>query len=88
MKKPSLDDRDMSSKSRTNTQASNDILNPIIEGITLSKSIAISLIDAYSVFVRRTPQMIEQWYNVFWNPQDNTTESKRRVKVLLHIIPS
>jgi hypothetical protein len=45
MKKPLLDDRDMSSNSNTNTQASNDILNPIIEGIGLTQSIAISLID-------------------------------------------
>jgi hypothetical protein len=81
MKKPLLDDRDMSSNSNTNTQASNDILNPIIEGITLAQSIAISLIDTYSEFVRRTPEMIEQWYNVFWNPQNNTTEKQVRDKV-------
>jgi len=81
MKKPLLDDRDMSSNSNTNTQASNDILNPIIEGITLAQSIAISLIDTYSEFVRRTPKMIEQWYNIFWNPQNNTTEKQVRDKV-------
>ena len=83
MKKPLLDDRDMSSNSNTNTQASNDnILNPFIEGITLAQSIAISLIDTYSDFVRRTPEMIEQWYNIFCNPQNNTTEKQvKRVKV-------
>ena len=74
MKKPLLDDRDMPINSNTNTQGSNDILNPVIEGITLAQSIAISLIDTYSEFVRRTPEMIEQWYNIFWNPQNNTTE--------------
>jgi len=74
-----LDDTDMSSNSNTNTQAS----NPFIEGITLVQSIAISLIDTYSEFVRRTPEMIEQWYNIFCNPQNNTTEKqvKERVKV-------
>ena len=41
MKKPLLDDRDMSINSNTNTQGSNDILNPVIEGITLAQSIAI-----------------------------------------------
>jgi hypothetical protein len=81
MKKPLLDDRNMSTNSNTNTQASNDILNPIIEGITLAQSIAISLIDTYSEFVRRTPEMIEQWYNIFWNPQNNTTEKQVRDKV-------
>jgi hypothetical protein len=79
MRKPLLDDTDMSSNSNTNTQAS----NPFIEGITLVQSIAISLIDTYSEFVRRTPEMIEQWYNIFCNPQNNTTEKqvKERVKV-------
>jgi hypothetical protein len=81
MKKPLLDDRNMSTNSNTNTQASNDILNPIIEGITLAQSIAISLIDTYSEFVRRTPEMIEQWYNIFWNPQNNTTKKQVRDKV-------
>jgi hypothetical protein len=82
MKKPLLDDRDMSNNSSTDTQASNDnILNPFIDGITLAQSIAISLIDTYSEFVRRTPEMIEQWYNTFWNPQNNTTEKQVREKV-------
>ena len=82
MKKPLLDDRDMSNNSSTDTQASNDnILNPVIEGITLAQSIAISLIDTYSEFVRRTPEMIEQWYNIFCNPQNNTTEKQVKVRV-------
>jgi hypothetical protein len=81
MKKPLLDDRDMSSNSNTNTQVSNDILNPFIEGITLAQSIAISLIDTYSEFVRKAPEMIDQWYNIFWNPQNNTTEKQVRDKV-------
>jgi hypothetical protein len=84
MKKPLLDDRRMSNNSRTDTQASNDnILNPFIDGITLAQSIAISLIDTYREFVRRTPEIVEQWYNIFWNPQNNTTEKqvKERVKV-------
>ena len=71
----------MSINSNTNTQGSNDILNPVIEGITLAQSIAISLIDTYSEFVRRAPEMIEQWYNIFWNPQNNTTEKLVRDKV-------
>jgi hypothetical protein len=71
----------MSSNSNTNTQASNDILNPFIEDITLAQSIAISLIDTYSEFVRRTPEMIQQRYNIFWNTQNNTT-----AVVLLHTI--
>jgi hypothetical protein len=81
MKKPLLDDRDMSSNSNTNTQASDDILNTFVEGITLAQSIAISLIDTYSEFVRRMPEMIEQWYNIFCNPQNNTTEKQVRDKV-------
>jgi hypothetical protein len=82
MKKPLLDDRDMSNNSSTDTQASNDnILNPFIDDITLAQSIAISLIDTYSEFVRRTPEMVEQWYNIFWNPQNNTTEKQVKEKV-------
>jgi hypothetical protein len=82
MKKPLLDDRDMSNNSSTDTQASNDnILNPFIDGITLAQSIAISLIDTYSEFVTRTPEMVEQWYNIFWNPQNNTTEKQVKEKV-------
>ena len=82
MKKPLLDDRRMSNNSRTDTQASNDnILNPFIDGITLAQSIAISLIDTYSEFVRRTPEMIEQWYNIFCNRQNNTTEKQVKEKV-------
>ena len=81
MKKPLLDDRDMSSNSNTNTQTSNGILNPFIEGITIAQSIAISLIDTYSEFVRKAPEMIEQWYNIFWNPQNNTTEKQVKEKV-------
>ena len=76
-----LDDRDMSSNSNNNTQASNDILNPFIEGITLAQSIAISLIDTYSEFVRKAPEIIDQWYNIFWNPQNNKTEKQVRDKV-------
>ena len=71
----------MSSNSNTNTQASNDILNPIIEGITLAQSIALSLIDTYGEIVRRAPEMIEQWYNIFLNPQNNITEKQAREKV-------
>ena len=71
----------MSSNSNTNTQASNDILNPFIEDITLAQSIAISLIDTYSEFVRRTPEMIQQRYNIFWNTQNNTTGKQVRDKV-------
>ena len=82
MKKPLLDDRDMSNNSNTNTQASNDnILSPFIDGITLAQSIAISLIDTYIEFVRKTPEMIEQWYNIFCNPQNNTTEKQVKEKV-------
>jgi hypothetical protein len=43
----------MSSNSNTNTQAPNDILNPFIEDIALDQSIAMSLIDTYSEFVKR-----------------------------------
>ena len=76
-----LDDRNMSSNSNTNTQASNDILNPFIEDIALAQSIVISLIDTYIEFVKRAPEMIEQWYNIFWNPQNNTTEKQARENV-------
>jgi hypothetical protein len=76
-----LDDRNMSSNSNTNTQAPNDILNPFIEDIALAQSIAISLIDTASEFVKRAPEMIEQWYNIFCNPQNNTTEKQAREKV-------
>jgi hypothetical protein len=72
---------DMSRNSNTNTQPSNDILNPFIEGITLAQSIAISLIDTYSEFVKRAPEMIEQWYTIFCNLQNNTTEKQVREKV-------
>lgn len=81
MKKTLADHRNMSNNSNTNSQASNYILNPFIEGIVLAESIAISLIDTYSEFVRRAPEMIEQWYNIFWNPQNNTTEKLVRDKV-------
>ena len=83
MKKPLLDDRDMSSNSNTNTQASDDILNTFVQGITVAQSIVISLIDTYSEFVRKMPEMIQRRYNIFCNPQNNTTEKqvKERVKV-------
>jgi hypothetical protein len=71
----------MSGNSNANIGTSNDILNPLVEGITVAESIAISLIDIYSEFVRRTPEMIEQWYNIFCNPQNNTTEKQVREKV-------
>jgi hypothetical protein len=71
----------MPSNSNANIGTSNDILNPLVEGITLAESIAISLIDTYSEFVRRTPETIEQWYNIFCNPQNNTTEKQVREKV-------
>jgi hypothetical protein len=71
----------MSSNSNTTTQASSDILNPFIEGIALAQSIAISLIDTYGEFVIRAPEIIEQWYNVFCNPQNNTIEKQAREKV-------
>ena len=71
----------MSSNSSTNTQASNEILNPIIEGITLAQSIAISLIDTYSEFVLRAPEVIEHCYDVLCNPQNNATEKQVREKV-------
>jgi hypothetical protein len=72
----------MSSKSNSNSnkQDSNDILNPFIEGIALTQSVAISLIDAYSEFFRDASEMIEYWYNLFCNPQ-TTTEKQERDKV-------
>jgi hypothetical protein len=70
----------MPGKSNANTQGSNDISSQFIEGIALAQSIAISLIDTYSEFVRKAPEMIDQWYNIFWNLQ-NTTEKQRRDKV-------
>ena len=48
----------MSNNSNTNTQTSNDILNPFIEGITLAQSIAVSLVDIYSEFFRTVVQHI------------------------------
>jgi hypothetical protein len=74
---------DMSSKSNSNSnnkQDSNNILSPFIEGIALTQSVAISLIDAYCEFLRNSPQTIEYWYNLFWNPQ-TTTEKQGRDKV-------
>ena len=73
---------DMSSKSNSNSnkQDSNNILNPFIEGINLAQSVAISLIDAYSEFFRYAPEIIEYWYNLFWNLQ-TTTEKQERDKV-------
>ena len=81
MKKPLLDDRDMSSNSNTNTQASDDILNTFVQGITVAQSIVISLIDTYSEFVRKMPEMIQRRYNIFCNPQNNTTGKQVRDKV-------
>jgi hypothetical protein len=81
MKKPLLDDRDMSSNSNTNTQASDDILNTFVQGITVAQSIVISLIDTYSEFVRKMPEMIQRRYNIFCNPQNNTTGKQVREKV-------
>jgi hypothetical protein len=37
--------------------------------------------DTISEFVRKTPEMIEQWYNIFCNPQNNTTEKQVQEKV-------
>jgi hypothetical protein len=71
----------MSSNSNANRQDLNDLLDPFIEGIALAQSIATSLIDTYSEFVRKTPEMIDQWYNIFWNPQNNTVEKPARDKV-------
>jgi hypothetical protein len=75
----------MSSKSNSNSnnkQDSNNILSPFIEGIALTQSVAISLINAYSEFFRNVPEMIEYWYNLFWNPQTTTKKQGRdKVKV-------
>ena len=71
----------MPSNSNANIGTSNDILNPLVEGITLAESIAISLIDTYSEFVLRAPEVIEQCYNVLCNPQNNATEKQVREKV-------
>jgi len=53
----------------------------LIEGLALTQSAVVSLIGAYSEFLKDAPKMIEYWYNIFSEPWTRTTttiENKKR----------
>jgi hypothetical protein len=71
----------MSSKSNSNSNNKENIndnnnnssINLLIEGLALTQSAVVSLIDTYSEFLKDAPKMIEYWYNIFSEPWARTT---------------
>jgi hypothetical protein len=52
------------------------------EGIVLTHSIAISIINAYTEFVNNVPIMLEGWHNIFLD-QPTRSQEERREKINL-----
>ena len=56
----------------------------MIEGLTLTESVVVYLIDTHSEFLKDAPKMIEYWYNIFsepWTRPTTTIENLKRDKV-------
>ena len=81
----------MSSKSSSNSNKesinynnNNTSIDLLIEGMALTQSAVVSLIDVYSEFLKDAPKMIDYWYNIFLEPWTRTTtitENQNRDKV-------
>ena len=76
-----------SNKKNTNHD-NNSSFDPLIEGLTLAQSTAISLITMSSQILEAAPKMIDYWFNIFLEPLTRTstatasaTEEQKREKV-------
>ena len=70
-----------------NNNSYNSSFNPLIEGLTLAQSTAISLITMSSQILEAAPKMIDYWFNIL-EPLTRTstatasaTEEQKREKV-------
>ena len=74
-----------SNKESINDNNNNSSFDLLIEGMALTQSAIVSLIDAYSEFLKDAPKMIDYWYNIFLEPWTRTTttitENQNRDKV-------
>ena len=73
-----------SNKENINDNNNNSSFDLLIEGMALTQSAIVSLIDAYSEFLKDAPKMIDYWYNIFLEPWTRTTtitENQNRDKV-------
>jgi hypothetical protein len=73
-----------SNKENINDNNNNSSINLLIEGLDLTQSAIVSLIDTYSEFLKDAPKLIEYWYNIFsesWTRTTTTIENQKRDKV-------
>jgi hypothetical protein len=74
----------INNKENINDNNNNSSINLLIEGLALTQSAIVSLIDTYSEFLKDAPKMIDYWYNIFSEPWTRTTttiENQKRDKV-------
>ena len=54
-----------SNKESINDNNNNSSFDLLVEGMALTQSAIVSLIDTYSEFLKDAPKMIDYWYNIF-----------------------
>ena len=70
-----------------NNNSYNSSFNPLIEGLTLAQSTAISLITMSSQILEAAPKMIDYWFNILEpltrasTATASATEEQKREKV-------
>ena len=76
------------SNNKNTNHGNNNSFNPLIEGLTLAQSNAVSLITISSEILEAAPKMIDYWFNIFLEPLTKTstatasaTEEQKREKV-------
>ncbi|MGB8034908.1 MAG: hypothetical protein WCF03_13920 [Nitrososphaeraceae archaeon] len=62
-----------SSSNSNNKESINDNNNNSSIDLALTQSAVVSLIDAYTEFLKNAPKIIEYWYNIFSEPWNRTT---------------
>jgi hypothetical protein len=62
-----------SNKENINDNNNNSSIDLLIEGLPLTESAIVSLIDTYSEFLKDAPKMIDYWYNIFSEPWTRIT---------------
>jgi hypothetical protein len=86
--KNSSPDSNKKNTNHDNNKSYNSSFNPLIEGLTLAQSSAMTLITVSSEILEAAPKMIDYWFNIFFEPLTrtstataSTTEEQKREKV-------
>jgi hypothetical protein len=53
-------------------------VNPFVVGAAIWQSLMTYWFNAYGEFLKSTPKMTEDWYNIFWKPWLNWAPQQQK----------